>query len=94
MYKNLPKNFEYIEFDDAVISFYSRLVVCGYSPADAMHVAPSRKAKATFLTTDDFLLGIIRRISDDTIICDNPVTWLTRGFLLVNDCIFRQSKLE
>lgn len=79
VYQNLPKIHEYVEVDDEVISFYSRLVVCGCSPADAMHVALSRKAKATFLTTDDLLLGIIRRTSDDTIICDNPVTWLTRG---------------
>lgn len=79
VYQNLPKNFEYVEVDDDVMTFYSRLVVCGCSPADAMHVALSRKAKATFLTTDDLLLGIIRRTSGDIIICDNPVTWLTRG---------------
>jgi hypothetical protein len=79
VYQNLPKNFEYVEVDDDVMTLYSRLVVCGCSPVDAMHVAFSRKAKATFLTTDDLLLGIIRRPSGDIIICDNPVTWLTRG---------------
>ncbi|OQB66789.1 MAG: hypothetical protein BWX92_04034 [Deltaproteobacteria bacterium ADurb.Bin135] len=79
VYQNLPKNFEYVEVDDDVMTLYSRLVVCGCSPADAMHVALSRKVKATFLTTDDLLLGIIRRTSGDIIICDNPVTWLTRG---------------
>jgi len=79
VYQNIPRNHEYIEVDDDTVSQYSTFISCGCSPADAMHIALAQKANAVFLTTDDILLGLIKRGSNNTIVCDNPVSWLTGG---------------
>lgn len=79
VYQNIPKKHEYIEVDNDTVSRYATYISYGCSPADAMHIALAQKANAVFLTTDDILLGLIKRDFNNTLVCDNPVSWLTRG---------------
>jgi predicted nucleic acid-binding protein len=68
---------EHVAVDKDLISRGRSFHDSGISPFDALHLACAERAGAVFLTTDDFLIRVIKKNADKiTIEVANPVQWL------------------
>lgn len=67
-----------IEIDDAIVCRARNLVVLGYGPLDALHLAAAESAGSdVLLTTDDRLMKrTTRKLGNLQIPVRNPLSWI------------------
>lgn len=67
---------EYIELDESVFSLVPGYQKAGLKLFDALHLACAQSGKVIFLTTDNRIITLARKIPAITIRVENPVHWL------------------
>jgi len=67
---------EYVPLNSDVFSHVSTFEQIGLHLFDALHCACARIANATFLTTDDHIIHVIRKNPQLGLHISNPVNWL------------------
>jgi len=67
---------EYIELDESVFSRVPGYQKAGLKLFDALHLACAQSGKVIFLTTDNKIITLARKIPEITIRVENPVHWL------------------
>ncbi len=67
---------EYIELDETIFSQVRVYQKAGLQLFDALHLACAQSGKTIFLTTDNRLITLARKIPAITIRVENPVNWL------------------
>jgi predicted nucleic acid-binding protein len=67
---------EYIDLDEAVFSRALMYQKAGFKLFDALHLACAESGKTIFLTTDNRIITLARKIPAITITVKNPVIWL------------------
>jgi predicted nucleic acid-binding protein len=67
---------EYIELDESVFALVPGYQKAGLKLFDALHLACAQSGKVIFLTTDNRIITLARKIPAITIRVENPVHWL------------------
>jgi len=67
---------EYIELNDAIFSQVPHYQKAGLKLFDALHLACAQSGKTIFLTTDNRIITLAKKIPAITIRVENPVHWL------------------
>lgn len=67
---------EYIELNEVIFSQVHSYQKAGFKLFDALHLASAQNGKAIFLTTDNRIITLARKIPAITIRVENPVHWL------------------
>jgi predicted nucleic acid-binding protein len=67
---------EYVELDDAIFSQAITFQNAGLKLFDALHLACAECGKTIFLTTDNRVISIAKKIPAITTQVENPVHWL------------------
>ena len=74
--QNLAIIGEYIELDEEILKKAAVFQKAGLRYFDALHLACAERGQTIFLTTDNKIITIARKIPVITIRVDNPVHWL------------------
>jgi predicted nucleic acid-binding protein len=67
---------EYIELDETIFGHALTYQEAGFRLFDALHLACAQSGKTIFLTTDNRIITLARKIPAITITVENPVHWL------------------
>ncbi|MDD5025473.1 MAG: hypothetical protein PHF57_12385 [Methanoregula sp.] len=67
---------EYIELNDVIFSQVPHYQKAGLKLFDALHLACAQSGKTIFLTTDNRIITLAKKIPAITIRVENPVHWL------------------
>ncbi|GAB6285246.1 MAG: PIN domain-containing protein [Methanoregula sp.] len=67
---------EYVELNEAIFSQVPHYQKAGLKLFDALHLACAQSGKTIFLTTDNRIITLAKKIPTITIRVENPVHWL------------------
>lgn len=70
---------DYIELNEAIFGNVQMYQNAGLKLYDALHLACAQSGKTIFLTTDNRIITLSRKIPAITIRVENPVHWRNRG---------------